>query len=104
MLRALAALFATALTTAVGAATLNWQGGTGDLTSSNWIDSTTSAPNLAPGVGNALNVGANGTGTYATNSGSLSTLKFFVGHNITPNTGAGTVIINDGTIIATGGD
>jgi hypothetical protein len=104
MLRALAALFATALTTAVGAATLNWQGGTGDLTSSNWIDSTTSAPNLAPGVGNALNVGANGTGTYATNTGSLSTLKFFVGHNITPNTGAGTVIINDGTINATGGD
>jgi hypothetical protein len=84
--------------------TLTWQGGpAADIGSSNYTNVTNPASNVPPGTTNSLYIGANGTATYGTPGATFSTDRLFVGHNLTSNTGVGTVLLSDGTITATGG-
>jgi hypothetical protein len=85
--------------------TLTWQGpGTAaDIGSSNYFNVSTSTGGQAPGATDTLYIGATGTATYNLSNGTLPTGRLFVGHNITPNNGAGTVILTDGTIATSAG-
>lgn len=103
LLRASAAVLAVSIGTIAHAATLDWQGGTGDILSSNYIDTTSLTGGQPPGTGNVLNIGTLGTATYSSAGNTLSVSRIFVGHTIAPATGVGTVLISDGTITTTGG-
>jgi hypothetical protein len=81
------------------AATIYWQGGSGNLISANYNDGTTS--NLTPTAGDVINFGAGGTATHSV-PGPLALQKLRVGHNqATPGgTGTGVVTINNGAAVA----
>jgi hypothetical protein len=76
------------------AATIFWQGGSGDLISANYSDGTTTG--LTPTSGDVVNFGMTGTGTYSV-AGPLNLQKLRVGHNQSPGgTGTGNVTISNG--------
>jgi hypothetical protein len=80
------------------AATMFWQGGSGNLVSANYNDG---APGKTPGAADIVNFGNGGTGTQS--GGNVSFQRLRVGHNQTTPApgggGQGTVTIDNGAIV-----
>lgn len=82
----------------IQAATMFWQGGTGNLVSNNYNDG---APNKTPGAADIVNFGNGGTGTQS--GGTVNFQRLRVGHNQTTPApgggGTGNVTINNGATV-----
>ena len=92
-----AAAVAASSASSLRAATIFWQGGSGNLISANYNNGSTS--NLTPTSGDVVNFGMTGSATHSV-AGTLNLQKLRVGHNAAPGgTGSGNVTISNGAVV-----